>query len=208
MVSTDDDFNPVYKHIFVTAEKIKGKKVRSLVETYNIPLENFANLKNLGDDVESLQKDFKKHLKFTHDGIDVSEKPPKHMIPSFPNIGLCMFAKIKVVLDRFSSEFEHYVNTLEDNWISKEFMQVVYDPKLIENREYSHENKNNELKNKAQNKFSNVPGKDKDESDLIQMMKDEISSLVDYDDGSLKDKWHAIRNNLSTDEESAKEFYQ
>jgi hypothetical protein len=41
---------------------------------------------------------------------------------------ICSDVKIRVILDLFKGA-EHYVVGLDNNWIAKEFMQVVYDPK-------------------------------------------------------------------------------
>jgi len=42
----------------------------------------------------------------------------------------CINNLIRVMFDRFPDDSnEHYVHSLEDNWISKEFMSLVFDEK-------------------------------------------------------------------------------
>jgi hypothetical protein len=174
-------------------------KLKEYMEKKPILFEDVAWGDLLND--QELKKDLKKHLKFMYNGIEVSTKPPIKLIPDFKDtgIGLCMYAKINVILDRFKSDHEHYVNTLEDNWISKEFMSVVYDKYLFDMKPTDEAMQNEHLKIKTKNKFSNVD-EAKVEEDFIDEMKKELGQLVDDDDYDKTNNWHSIKIAINTDE--------
>ena len=64
------------------------------------------------------------NLKFNINGLLSNKLGPKAF---FKTSKLSQDHVINVVINRFEVDAEHYVNALEDNWISKEFMSVVFD---------------------------------------------------------------------------------
>jgi len=48
-----------------------------------------------------------------------------------------MNAVIRVLIDAFEDKHNHFVITMEDNWVAKEFMSVSYNPAYIKAAENS-----------------------------------------------------------------------
>jgi hypothetical protein len=118
-------------------------------------------------------------LKFLHNGIVVSDKAPRQITKTYPEMGPCMFFVISVILDKFKSDHEHWINSLEDNWIPKEFMQVAFDEILYEltptDKPVAVESDNKLIKNKITNMTFNQAAKGTtDDSDFLSEMKEQI----------------------------------
>ena len=73
------------------------------------------------------------HLKFNINGVLSNGLGPLAFKKAS---GLCQDHVIKVIIDRFEADTEHYVNALEDNWISKEFMSVIFDKSMANIKPY------------------------------------------------------------------------
>jgi len=78
---------------------------------------------------KGMEGSYSEHLKFNINGVLSNKLGPKFFLTKG---GLCQNHIINVVIDRFTADTEHYVNALEDNWISKEFMSVVFNQKMTE----------------------------------------------------------------------------
>ena len=132
------------------------------------------------------------HLKYMINGVLSNKNGPKFFMVEGR---LCQNHIIKVVINRFEADTEHYVNALEDNWISKEFMSVVFDQNLANEEPFD--------KAKAGGKGS-VPHADFKKSakngevqglDLNSMF-DELSKLLTDDTGQGDDGWDNMKNTI------------
>ena len=72
-------------------------------------------------------------LKFNINGVLCNKLGPVAFIKTSK---LSQDHVINVVINRFEVDAEHYVNALEDNWISKEFMSVVFDQSMAKIEPY------------------------------------------------------------------------
>jgi hypothetical protein len=103
----------------MTKDKVKLRKK-------DVPeLEDYVKFEDLVSDqmseglkTTSMKKDFFKHLKFYCGSVLINDR----FTNRFAVKGPCMNAIIRVLLDSFGNKHEHFVNTLDDNWIAKEFM--------------------------------------------------------------------------------------
>lgn len=75
-----------------------------------------------------------KNLKFYWGSVLLNDKPAQNFLKG----GLCKNNTVCILLDKFTSGYNHYITTLDDNWIAKEFMSIAYhatDIEYIENRD-------------------------------------------------------------------------
>ena len=76
---------------------------------------------------------FSKHLKFYWKSANLTDR----FAANFITKGACMNAVIRVLIDAFEDKHNHFVITMEDNWVAKEFMSVCYNPAYLTARDNS-----------------------------------------------------------------------
>ena len=120
-----DTIVPVFTFKFVpydVACKAKTKlkdALKGMVKEEDVMSAEFkANL-----DDKTLKK-FASHLKFVWKSAQLGSRFACNFIEKG---SACMNATVRVLMDAFEENHRHYVITMEDNWVSKEFMSASFD---------------------------------------------------------------------------------
>ena len=136
------------------------------------------------------------NLKFNINGVLSNKLGPKAFIKTSK---LSQDYVINVVINRFEVNTEHYVNALEDNWISKEFMSVVFDKSMADIKPHEIA-KAGEKGTVPRAKFVFTKSKEKESPDFdLESMFVELSDLIADDAGQADDGWDAMKNQITAD---------
>jgi len=130
-----DENLPVFKFKFVAyAEACKDKTKVKKALAGKVEKEDVITAKmeeDLGENASAAN--FSKHLKFYWKSANLTDR----FAANFITKGACMNAVIRVLIDAFEDKHNHFVITMEDNWVAKEFMSVSYNPAYIKAAENS-----------------------------------------------------------------------
>lgn len=124
-----DNNEPVFKFKFVAYdEACQGKKKTKETLTGKVVKEDVITAKMETDIGEKASANkFFNHLKFYWKSANITSR----FAANFITKGACMNSIIRVVMDAFNEKHLHYVITMEDNWIAKEYMSAAYNPAYL-----------------------------------------------------------------------------
>ena len=149
-----------------------------------------------GEAFKEIESSYFDHLKFNINGVLSNKLGPKFFLTKG---GLCQNHIINVVIDRFEDCTEHYVNALEDNWISKEFMSVVFTQKMTEMK--PHEDAKTGGKGSVPHAVFTKSAKKSEVPDLeLNDMFEEVSKLIETDAGQGDDGWDTMKGHIEHDQ--------